>query len=49
MSPNFPVVLTIGGHDPSGGAGITADVETISSLSCLEYCNLPDAPTATKI
>ena len=35
MSPNFLVVLTIGVHDPSGGAGITADVETISSLSCL--------------
>ncbi|MGA1561946.1 MAG: bifunctional hydroxymethylpyrimidine kinase/phosphomethylpyrimidine kinase [Gammaproteobacteria bacterium] len=27
-----PIVLVIGGHDPSGGAGITADVETITAL-----------------
>jgi hydroxymethylpyrimidine/phosphomethylpyrimidine kinase len=27
-----PIVLAIGGHDPSGGAGITADVETITAL-----------------
>ncbi len=27
-----PIVLVIGGHDPSGGAGITADVETIAAL-----------------
>ena len=34
MSKNMPVVLTIGGHDPSGGAGITSDVNTIYSLKC---------------
>jgi len=34
MANNLPIVLTIGGYDPSGGAGITADIETISSLDC---------------
>ncbi len=29
-----PVVLTIAGLDPSGGAGIVADIKTISSLGC---------------
>jgi hydroxymethylpyrimidine/phosphomethylpyrimidine kinase len=29
-----PVVLTINSHDPSGGAGLVADVETIASLGC---------------
>jgi len=29
-----PIVLTISGHDPSGGAGIQADIETISALGC---------------
>lgn len=29
-----PVVLAIGGHDPSGGAGIQADIETIAALGC---------------
>ncbi len=28
------VVLTIGGHDPSGGAGIQADIETIVNSGC---------------
>ncbi len=27
-----PTILTIAGHDPTGGAGIQADVETINSL-----------------
>lgn len=27
-----PVVLTIAGHDPSGGAGLSADIQTISAL-----------------
>ena len=34
MTNQLPVVLTIGGYDPSGGAGITADIETITSLRC---------------
>jgi len=29
-----PVVLSIAGLDPSGGAGITADVKTIAALDC---------------
>ncbi|MBL1143257.1 MAG: bifunctional hydroxymethylpyrimidine kinase/phosphomethylpyrimidine kinase [Proteobacteria bacterium] len=29
-----PVVLVIAGHDPSGGAGIQADIETIASAGC---------------
>ena len=29
-----PVVLTIAGFDPSGGAGIIADIRTIESLGC---------------
>jgi hydroxymethylpyrimidine kinase/phosphomethylpyrimidine kinase len=29
-----PVVLTIAGLDPSGGAGIVADIKTISMLGC---------------
>jgi len=32
---NQPVVLTIAGFDPSGGAGIIADIRTIESLGCL--------------
>src|SRR6266516_1082872 len=30
-----PVVLTIAGFDPSGGAGIVADVNTFASLGCV--------------
>ena len=29
-----PVVMTISGSDPTGGAGIQADIETIASLGC---------------
>ncbi len=29
-----PVVLVIAGHDPSGGAGIQADIEAISNAGC---------------
>ena len=34
MSPKLPVILAIGGHDPTGGAGIQADIETITSHDC---------------
>jgi len=30
--PNNSNILVIGGHDPSGGAGIQADIETINNL-----------------
>lgn len=29
-----PVVLCFGGTDPSGGAGLSADIETLASLGC---------------
>ena len=32
MAEDRPYVLTIGGHDPSGGAGITADIKTMESI-----------------
>ena len=32
--PSRPVVLTIAGLDPSGGAGIVADVKTIAAFDC---------------
>lgn len=30
--PTRPIILCIGGHDPSGGAGIQADIETVTAL-----------------
>ena len=32
--PPIPVVMTLAGNDPSGGAGIAADILTIASLGC---------------
>lgn len=34
MSINPPVVLSFSGHDPSGGSGIQADIETLISHQC---------------
>ncbi|MCK9607142.1 MAG: hydroxymethylpyrimidine/phosphomethylpyrimidine kinase [Methylomonas sp.] len=34
MTTNRPIVLCFSGHDPSGGAGIQADIETIASHHC---------------
>jgi hydroxymethylpyrimidine/phosphomethylpyrimidine kinase len=34
VKPAPPLVLCIAGHDPSGGAGIIADVQTVSALGC---------------
>ncbi len=31
---SLPVVLALSGHDPSGGAGIQADIETIQAQGC---------------
>ncbi len=31
---DIPVVLTIAGHDPGGGAGIQADIEAVSANRC---------------
>ena len=33
-SPGRRVVLVIAGHDPSGGAGVQADIETITANGC---------------
>jgi hydroxymethylpyrimidine/phosphomethylpyrimidine kinase len=34
VNPSPPVVLTIGGFDPSSGAGITADLKTLAAEGC---------------
>jgi hydroxymethylpyrimidine/phosphomethylpyrimidine kinase len=32
--PTVPVVMTFAGNDPTGGAGIQADIEAIASMGC---------------
>ncbi len=34
MNPTPPVVLVFGGSDPTGGAGLEADILTLASLGC---------------
>lgn len=34
MTPYRPAVLSFSGHDPSGGAGVQADIETLVSHQC---------------
>src|SRR5215510_9434807 len=34
INQDSPVVLTIAGLDPSGGAGIVADIKTIAAFGC---------------
>lgn len=34
QTPSLPVVLAVGGFDPSSGAGITADLKTLAAHSC---------------
>ncbi len=34
INENLPVVMTLSGNDPTGGAGIQADIETIASMGC---------------
>ena len=34
INSDSPVVLTIAGLDPSGGAGIVADIKTIAAFGC---------------
>jgi hydroxymethylpyrimidine/phosphomethylpyrimidine kinase len=31
MTPHLPVVLVLAGHDPTGGAGLTADAEAVAA------------------
>lgn len=40
-----PVVMVFAGHDPCGGAGIQADIETLTSLGC-HPCTVITALTA---
>jgi hydroxymethylpyrimidine/phosphomethylpyrimidine kinase len=44
MQVNRPVVLSFSGHDPSGGAGIQADIETLVSHQC-HACSIITALT----
>ncbi len=32
--PDVPIVLSFSGNDPTGGAGIVADIETLASMGC---------------
>ena len=48
------IILIIGGHDPTGGAGITADIETANHFNChplsiLTRTTIQDTSGVTKI
>ncbi|MFM8330999.1 MAG: hydroxymethylpyrimidine/phosphomethylpyrimidine kinase [Candidatus Methylumidiphilus sp.] len=45
MPPLPPIVLSLSGHDPTGGAGVQADIETLSRLGC-HPCTVITALTA---
>lgn len=34
QSPSIPVVMAFGGSDPTGGAGLQADIEALASMGC---------------
>ncbi|CAL1240466.1 bifunctional hydroxymethylpyrimidine kinase/phosphomethylpyrimidine kinase [Candidatus Methylocalor cossyra] len=40
-----PVVLCLSGHDPTGGAGLQADIETVTRFGC-HPCTVPTCLTA---
>jgi hydroxymethylpyrimidine/phosphomethylpyrimidine kinase len=40
----YPSVMTVAGFDPSGGAGIQADIKTISALGCFATSALTALP-----
>lgn len=40
-----PIVMVFAGHDPTGGAGLQADIETLASLGC-HACTVATALTA---
>lgn len=44
MIKTYPSVLSIAGFDSSGGAGIQADIKTISALGCYATCALTALP-----
>lgn len=50
INPEKPVILVLAGHDPSGGAGIQADIESIASTGCHPVCIITSLTTQnTKI
>ena len=45
INPEKPVVLVMAGHDPSGGAGIQADIESIAIGGCHPACIITSLTT----
>src|ERR1051326_1992611 len=44
LDSDSPVVLTIAGLDPSGGAGIVADIKTIAAFGCFPAAAITSIP-----